>query len=142
MKFGGVIVTHVCYNFSKFHQNKMKNKIVLLISRISVQNFKVLVELWKSYIVIRICTAVTSTYNICTLFPYLAPYFIIWICKWNWLLFWFFLSSYLFKNIFCSDKTFSNHQKNSFKKRKSRQWFCKCNSGSNFTSIRPHTHEN
>ena len=39
------------YNFTKFHENWMKNKIVLLMARFSVQNFKVSVELWKSYIV-------------------------------------------------------------------------------------------
>ena len=36
---------------TKFHQNRMKNKTVLLIASFSVQNFKVSVELWKSYIV-------------------------------------------------------------------------------------------
>ena len=39
------------YNFTKFHQNRMKNKKVLLKAHVSVQNFKVSVELWKSYIV-------------------------------------------------------------------------------------------
>ena len=39
------------YNFTKFHQNQMKNKKVLLIARFSVQNFKVSVESWKLYIV-------------------------------------------------------------------------------------------
>ena len=42
---------HVYYNFTNFHQNWMKNKKVLLIAHFSVQNFKVSVELWKSYIV-------------------------------------------------------------------------------------------
>ena len=51
MKLGEVVVIHVYYNFTKFHQNRMKNKKVLLIARFSVQNFKVSVELWKSYIV-------------------------------------------------------------------------------------------
>ena len=51
MKLGEVIFTNVYYNFTKFHQNQMKNKKVLLIARFSVQNFKVSVELWKSYIV-------------------------------------------------------------------------------------------
>ena len=37
--------------FTKFHQIRMKNKKVLLIARFNVQNLKVLVELWKSYIV-------------------------------------------------------------------------------------------
>ena len=43
--------THVYYNFTNFHQNRMKNIKVLLIACLSVQNFKVSVELWKSYIV-------------------------------------------------------------------------------------------
>ena len=51
MKFGEVVVTHVYYNFIKFHQNQMKNKKVLLIAHFAVQNFKVSVELWKSHIV-------------------------------------------------------------------------------------------
>ena len=51
MKLGEVVVIHVYYNFTKFHQNQMKNKKVLLIAHFSVQNFKVSVELWKSYIV-------------------------------------------------------------------------------------------
>ena len=42
------------YYFSKFHQNWMKNKKVLLIARFSIQNFKVSVDLWKSYIVLRL----------------------------------------------------------------------------------------
>ena len=45
MKLGEVVVIHVYYNFTKFHQNRMKNKKVLLIARFSVQNFKVSVEL-------------------------------------------------------------------------------------------------
>ena len=44
MKLGEVVVIHVYYNFTKFHQNRMKNKKVLLIAHFSVQNFKVLVE--------------------------------------------------------------------------------------------------
>ena len=51
MKLGEVVVIHVDYNFTKFHQNWMKNKKVLLIARFSVQNFKVSVELRKLYIV-------------------------------------------------------------------------------------------
>ena len=54
MKFGEVVITHVNYNFTKFHQNRMENKKVLLIECFSVQNFKVSVELWKSYIVHRV----------------------------------------------------------------------------------------
>ena len=50
MKLGEVVVIHVYYNFTKFHQNRMKNKKVLLIARFSAQNFKVSVESWKSYI--------------------------------------------------------------------------------------------
>ena len=38
------------YKFTKLHQNSMINKKVFLIARFSVQNFKVSVELWKSYI--------------------------------------------------------------------------------------------
>ena len=49
--FGDVVVIHVYYNFTKFHQNRMKNKKVLLIARFSVQNFKVSVESCKLYIV-------------------------------------------------------------------------------------------
>ena len=51
MKLIGVVITHVYYNFTKLHQNRMKNKKVLLMAHFSVQNFKVSVELWKSYIV-------------------------------------------------------------------------------------------
>ena len=67
MKFGEVVDTHVYNNFTKFHQNRMKNKKVLLIAHISVQNFKVSVELRNSYIVrdaaensIRSCTLVIA----------------------------------------------------------------------------------
>ena len=36
MKLGEVVVTHdVYYNFAKFHQNRMKNKKVLLIAHLS-----------------------------------------------------------------------------------------------------------
>ena len=45
MKLHEVAVIHVYYNFTKFDQNRMKNKKVLLIASFSVQNFKVLVEL-------------------------------------------------------------------------------------------------
>ena len=45
MKLGEVVVTHVYYNFTKFHPNQMKKKKVLLIAHFSVQNFKVSVEL-------------------------------------------------------------------------------------------------
>ena len=52
MKLGEVVVTDVYYNFTKFYKkNLMKNKKVLIIAHFSVQNFKVSVELWKSYIV-------------------------------------------------------------------------------------------
>ena len=51
MKLGEVVVTHAYSNYTKYHPNWMKNKEVLLIARFSVQNFKVSVELWKSYIV-------------------------------------------------------------------------------------------
>ena len=51
MKLGEIVVHMDNYNFTKFHQNQMKNKKVLLIARFSVQNFKVSVESWKSYIV-------------------------------------------------------------------------------------------
>ena len=53
MQLGETVVHMGNYNFTKFHQNQMKNKKVLLIARFSVQNFKVSVELWKSYIVQR-----------------------------------------------------------------------------------------
>ena len=56
MKLGEVVVIHVYYNFTKFHQNRMTNKKVLLIARFSVQNFKVSVESWKSYIVRSVTT--------------------------------------------------------------------------------------
>ena len=47
MKLGEVVVTrHVYYNFTKFHQIRMKNNKVSLIARFSVQNFKVSLELW------------------------------------------------------------------------------------------------
>ena len=51
MKLGEIVVHMDNYNFTKFHQNQMKNKKVLLIAHFSVQNFKVSVESWKSYIV-------------------------------------------------------------------------------------------
>ena len=51
MKLGEIVVLTGNYNFTKFHQNQMKNKKVLSIARFSDQNLKVLVELWKSYIV-------------------------------------------------------------------------------------------
>ena len=49
--FGEIVVHMNNYNFTKFHQNRMKNKNVLLIAHFSVQNFKVSVESWKSHIV-------------------------------------------------------------------------------------------
>ena len=49
MKLGEIVVHMGNYNFTKFHQNQMKKK-VLLIACFSVQNFKVSVELWKLYI--------------------------------------------------------------------------------------------
>ena len=51
MKLCEILVHIGKYNFTKFHQNQMKNKKVLLIAHFSVQNFKVSVELWKLYIV-------------------------------------------------------------------------------------------
>ena len=50
MNLGEVVVTYEYYNFTKLHQIRMKKK-VLLIAHFSVHNFKVSVELWKSYIV-------------------------------------------------------------------------------------------
>ena len=47
MKLGEVVFIHVYYNFTKFHQNQMKNKKVLLIVRFSVQNCKVSAEFVK-----------------------------------------------------------------------------------------------
>ena len=51
MKPGKIVVHMDNYNFTKFDQDQMKKKKVLLIAHFSVQNFKVSVELWKSYIV-------------------------------------------------------------------------------------------
>ena len=51
IKLGEIVVTHVNNNFTKFHQNRMKKKKVFIIARFYVQNFKVSVESWKSYIV-------------------------------------------------------------------------------------------
>ena len=51
MKLSEIVVYMDNYNFTKFHLNQMKNKKVFLIARFSVQNFKVSVELGKSYIV-------------------------------------------------------------------------------------------
>ena len=51
MKLGEIVVHIGYYNFTKFHQNQTKTKKVLLIAHFSVQNFKVSVESWKSYIV-------------------------------------------------------------------------------------------
>ena len=50
-KLGEIVVHMDNYNFTKFHQNWMKNKKVLSIATFSVQNFKVSVESGKSYIV-------------------------------------------------------------------------------------------
>ena len=50
MKLGEVVVTHVYYCFTKLHPNRMKNKKVFLIASFCVQNFKVSVQSWKSYI--------------------------------------------------------------------------------------------
>ena len=54
MKHGEIVVHMDDYNFTKFHQNQMKNKKVLLIAHFSVQNFKVSVESLKSYIVMQL----------------------------------------------------------------------------------------
>ena len=52
----GEILVHLGYNnFTMLHQNQMKKK-VLLRAHFSVQNFKVSVELWKSYIVYWVVT--------------------------------------------------------------------------------------
>ena len=51
MKLGEIVVHMDNYNFTKFHQNQIKNKKVLLRPCFSVQNFNVSVESWKSYIV-------------------------------------------------------------------------------------------
>ena len=51
MKLGEIVVHMDNFNFMKFQQNQMKNQKVLLIAHFSVQNFKALVESWKSYIV-------------------------------------------------------------------------------------------
>ena len=51
MKLGEIVVHMDNYNFTKFYQNQMKNNKVLLIGHFSVQNFKVSVESWNSYIV-------------------------------------------------------------------------------------------
>ena len=51
MKLGELIVHMGNYNFTTFYHNHMKNKKVSLIAQFSVQNFKVSVELLKSYIV-------------------------------------------------------------------------------------------
>ena len=51
MKLDEIVVHMDNYNFTNFHQNWMKNKKVLLRAHLSVQNYKVSVELWKSYIV-------------------------------------------------------------------------------------------
>ena len=44
MKLGEVVVHNGYYNFTKFDENRMKNKKVLLIAHFSVQNFEVSVE--------------------------------------------------------------------------------------------------
>ena len=51
MKLGEIVVHIGHYNFTKFHQNRIKNKKVLLIAHFSVKNFKVSVESWKLYMV-------------------------------------------------------------------------------------------
>ena len=50
MKLGEIVVHMDNYNFTKFHQNQMENKNVLLLARFSVRNFKVSVESKKLYI--------------------------------------------------------------------------------------------
>ena len=47
MKLGEIVVHMGNYNFTKFDQNQMKNKkkVLLILARFSVQNFKVSVEL-------------------------------------------------------------------------------------------------
>ena len=70
MKLGEIVVHMDNYNFTKFHQNQMKNKKVLLIAHFSDQNFKVSVELWKSYIVTGVstvgCNKAWESKNECT----------------------------------------------------------------------------
>ena len=39
MKLGEIVIHMDDYNFTKFHQNQMKNKKVLLVAHFSVQNF-------------------------------------------------------------------------------------------------------
>ena len=51
IKLGEIVERMSKYNFTKFHQNQMKNKKGLSIARFSVQNIKVSVELGKLYIV-------------------------------------------------------------------------------------------
>ena len=51
MKLGEVLVTHVYYNFSKFFLKKWMKTKIFINTHFSVQNFKVSVEFWKSYIV-------------------------------------------------------------------------------------------
>ena len=60
MKLGEVVVIYMYYNFTKFCQNQMKNKKVLLIAHFSVHNFKVSVELWKLYIALLSSVQVSS----------------------------------------------------------------------------------
>ena len=60
MQLGEIVVLIGSYNFTKFHQNQMKNKKGLLIARFSVQNFKVSVESSKSYIVTQVNSAYLS----------------------------------------------------------------------------------
>ena len=47
MKLDEIVVHMDNYNFTKLHQNRMKNKKVLLIAHFSVQNFKVSVVQWS-----------------------------------------------------------------------------------------------
>ena len=69
MKLCEIVVHMDNYNFTKFHQNQMKNKKVLLIACFSVQNFKVSVELWKSYIVpLRETPVILEFWQILTIF--------------------------------------------------------------------------
>ena len=63
MKLGEIVVHMDNYNFTKFHQNQMKNKKDLLIAHFSVQNFKVSVKLWKSYIV-SLVTIINTWYGL------------------------------------------------------------------------------
>ena len=72
MKLDEIVLHMGNYHFTKFHQNQMKNKKVLLIACFSVQNFKVSEESWKLYIVLLLTSQNATTSKLLVLHRYLS----------------------------------------------------------------------